>query len=168
MIVKEDPMSKFLIIYATKAGQTAKVSFFICEELKALGHKTEAFALKEIPKSLKLNDFDAVIIGAPVHAQRFPKALWNFVKMNSQILSQKPSAFFSVCLGILEKNPKVKEQEIKIVKDFFRSTGWNPEKWQIFAGALAYSKYNWFIKMIMKFISRRAGGDTDISKDYEY
>jgi menaquinone-dependent protoporphyrinogen oxidase len=36
------------------------------------------------------------------------------------------------------------------------------------AGALAYSKYNFFIKLVMKAIARKAGGPTDTSRDYEF
>jgi menaquinone-dependent protoporphyrinogen oxidase len=36
------------------------------------------------------------------------------------------------------------------------------------AGALTYSKYNFFIKLIMKTMARRAGGPTDTSRDYEF
>jgi menaquinone-dependent protoporphyrinogen oxidase len=36
------------------------------------------------------------------------------------------------------------------------------------AGALVYSKYSFFTKLIMKTISRRAGGPTDTSRDYEF
>ena len=36
------------------------------------------------------------------------------------------------------------------------------------AGALADTKYNWFIRSMMKRIAAKAGGDTDTSRDYEY
>jgi menaquinone-dependent protoporphyrinogen oxidase len=36
------------------------------------------------------------------------------------------------------------------------------------AGALPYSKYNFFIRFIMRRIAAQAGGDVDTSRDYEY
>jgi menaquinone-dependent protoporphyrinogen oxidase len=51
---------------------------------------------------------------------------------------------------------------------FVQETGWRPPYVLPVAGALAYSKYNFFIKLIMKTISRMAGGPTDTSRDYEF
>ena len=39
---------------------------------------------------------------------------------------------------------------------------------KVVAGALQYTKYNWFIRWVMRRIVSRAGGDTDTSRDYEY
>ena len=36
------------------------------------------------------------------------------------------------------------------------------------AGALPYTRYNWFIRLVMKRIAAKAGGDTDTTRDYEY
>jgi menaquinone-dependent protoporphyrinogen oxidase len=36
------------------------------------------------------------------------------------------------------------------------------------AGALAYSKYSFFVKLVMKTIAWKAGGPTDTSRDYEF
>jgi len=33
---------------------------------------------------------------------------------------------------------------------------------------LTYCKYNFFIKLMMKTIARKAGGPTDTSRDYEF
>jgi menaquinone-dependent protoporphyrinogen oxidase len=35
------------------------------------------------------------------------------------------------------------------------------------AGALAYSRYNFIIRFVMKQIARKAGAPTDTSRDYE-
>ena len=55
-----------------------------------------------------------------------------------------------------------------LVEKFFGDTGWHPRHWTIFAGALAYTKYNWFTRWVMKRIAQKAGGDTDTSRDHEY
>jgi menaquinone-dependent protoporphyrinogen oxidase len=73
-----------------------------------------------------------------------------------------------VCLGILQNDEKVKLEEKKIVEKFLNETGFRPSDTRIFAGALPYSQYNFFIRFIMKRIAGKAGGDTDTSKDYEY
>jgi menaquinone-dependent protoporphyrinogen oxidase len=39
---------------------------------------------------------------------------------------------------------------------------------KLVAGALRYTKYNFFVRWMMKRIVAAAGGDTDTSRDYEY
>lgn len=36
------------------------------------------------------------------------------------------------------------------------------------AGAIAYTKYAWPTRMMLKYISWRSGGSTDTSRDHEY
>jgi menaquinone-dependent protoporphyrinogen oxidase len=80
----------------------------------------------------------------------------------------KPSAFLSVSLGVLQPDPKVQQEVADIVNGFLRKTGWHPAIIQNVAGALLYTKYNWIKRWVMKRIVRKAGGDTDTSRDYEY
>jgi menaquinone-dependent protoporphyrinogen oxidase len=51
---------------------------------------------------------------------------------------------------------------------FVTETGWRPVRSLPVAGALAYSRYNVFIKFVMKRIARKAGAPTDTSRDYEF
>ena len=50
---------------------------------------------------------------------------------------------------------------------FIEETGWRPARALPVAGALAYSRYNFIIKFLMKRIARKAGAPTDTSRDYE-
>jgi menaquinone-dependent protoporphyrinogen oxidase len=51
---------------------------------------------------------------------------------------------------------------------FLAETGWKPSVTKVVAGALPYTRYNWFIRRVMKRIAAKAGGDTDATRDYEY
>lgn len=161
-------MQKFLIVYATEEGQTKKISKFVNKELLSLGLKVEMFDCKAI-KDLRIeNEYTAVIIGASVHNGKFSDDLVAWVKANKETLEKKPAAFFSVCLGILEKKFSAQDEEYRIIISFFDEVGWYPVKSAIFAGALKYSKYNWFTKWFMKKTALKAGVETDATKDYEY
>lgn len=161
-------MPKVLIVYGSSYGQTAKISNYISNELKKLKHDVDIYNSLGVPQSVNPEDYDAIIIGASVMAKGYQKSLKKWVKQNAQVLSKKPSAFFSVCLGILQDEEVVKQQEIKIVKDFLFWSNWQPQTWTIFAGSLLYTQYNWFTKRIMRYISKKAGGETDIFQNYEY
>ena len=161
-------MAKFLIVYGTKQGQTQKIANFMRDELVRENQSVDIFDSESIPEIIKPQSYDAIIIGGPVYRGNFPKNLRVWTKAYSEVLTGKPSAFFSVCLGIMQKEASVQKDENEIVKKFLQQTGWTPKVWTIFAGALPYSKYNWFVKMIMKRITKKAGGDTDTSRDYDY
>ena len=51
---------------------------------------------------------------------------------------------------------------------FVQETGWQPGKVGKFAGALVYRRYGRVKRWLMKLVVKRAGGDTDTSRDYEY
>ena len=161
-------MAFFLLLYSTNKGQTQKITNFIANDLQQRGHQVHVFNSSEIPISLSPDSYDATIIGAPVYKGEFSQDLQRWVSSHAKVLAKKPSAFFSVCLGILQNDPSVQKQERTIVENFFRATHWQPKTWTIFAGALPYSQYKWLLRMFMRRIAKKAGGDTDTSRDYEY
>lgn len=79
-----------------------------------------------------------------------------------------PCAFFSVCLGVLQDEPKVQKEVNSIVQKFFEELRWSPRQWAVFAGGLPFSKYNLFYKFLMKRIASQAGQEVKTSQDYEY
>jgi menaquinone-dependent protoporphyrinogen oxidase len=54
------------------------------------------------------------------------------------------------------------------VEEFRRRTGWTPAQTACFAGALRYRQYNPFIRLLMRLIVGKAGGETDTTRDHEY
>lgn len=161
-------MKKILIAYDSKDGQTKKIAEFIKEELQKNCWWVDIMNSRFPVTPIEIEQYDGVIVGGPVHASRYPKSLKFWVRRHADILSKKPSAFFSVCLGILQPGGDIKEQEEHIVNKFLKWTGWTPGATAIFAGAVKYTRYNWFTKWVMRHIVKKSGGSTDTSKDYEY
>lgn len=161
-------MSKILIVYGTAHGQTQKIARAIARELRTLDHEVSLHDSRDINESISPIRYDFVALGGSVQARDFQKPLKKWIHAHAHGLKQVPTAFFSVCLGILQKDEKVQKEEKEIVEHLFEETGWYPSLWTIFAGALPYTKYKWLTKFIMRRISKKAGGDTDTSRDYEY
>ncbi len=161
-------MLKILMVYGTTQGQTGKIATVMKKELAKAGHTVELFDSQGISNSIHLKDYDAALIGASVHAGGYQRSLKKWVKDHQVGLNRMPTAFFSVCLGILQKQESVQKEEVRIVEDFLASCDWKPNQKAIFAGALSYTQYNPLLKWWMRRISEKAGGDTDTSKDYEY
>lgn len=161
-------MARILMVYGTTQGQTGKIAFRIRDELLQAGHSVDLFDSSKISSSISTMKYEAVIIGASIHAGGYQRSLKRWVMANAQTLNCLPSAFFSVCLGVLQREISVQQDLARISEDFLKVSGWRPTKRVIFAGALSYSKYNSLLKWWMNRISKKAGGDTDTSKDYEY
>jgi menaquinone-dependent protoporphyrinogen oxidase len=56
----------------------------------------------------------------------------------------------------------------KYVSEFIAKTGWHPNLTQSVAGTVAYTRYPFLTRMVMKFISARTGRPTDTSRDWEF
>ena len=87
------------------------------------------------------------------------------------------AAFVSVTLseaGVEDprRTEAVRQQataDVKRMLDVFvAETGWLPARMFPVAGALAYSRYNFLVRFIMKRIARKEGAPTDTSRDYEF
>jgi menaquinone-dependent protoporphyrinogen oxidase len=161
-------MSRILLIFASKQGQTAKIAHRISETLNKEGHSVDLIDGKNLPEKIHIENYSAVVVGGSVHMGGYSRQLKTWVKLHSHELNSIPSAFFSVCLGVLQNEPKVDSELERIFENFLKSSEWQPKTKAVFAGGLAYSKYNAFLKWWMKRISKKLGGDTDTSHDYEY
>lgn len=159
-------MSRILVLYGTTQGQTAKIATFLGDTLKADG--ASATVVDASTASPSPDGYDAVIVAASVHAGGYQRTVRRWVHAHAQVLNEKPTAFISVCLGVLQHEPKVDQELTAIIDRFLTSTGWRPAITKSVAGALTYSRYNWFTRWAMVRIVRKAGGDTDTSRDYEY
>ncbi len=161
-------MAKFLVLYGTTEGHTRNVASHISTVLRKKEHTVDLVDSATFPGALKKEDYDGVIIGASVHQDKYQEAIQHYVKNNTSILNQMKSAFFSVCLSAAITDKEHYAEARKYISDFLQLTGWKPTIYEMFAGALLYTKYDYFKRLIMKFISAKEGRDTDTSRDYIY
>ena len=160
-------MSQVLILYGTNDGHTRKIAHAVAQPLSQLGIRTsivEAGGLNPQPCQ-----YDGIIVAASVHAGKYQKTVERWVRSHKDEFDAKPSAFLSVCLGVLQRtDPKVQADLDAIVRRFVTVTGWRPPIVKHVAGALLYTRYNFLKRWIMKRIAGKAGGATDVSRDHEY
>jgi uncharacterized protein (TIGR00730 family) len=163
---KEPLMSRILVLYGTSEGHTAKVANRLADTLRAQGGEVDV-----VDASMSAPDpagYAGVLVAASVHGGRYQKSVQRWVRTFAPELRDKPTAFMSVCLGILQHEEKVQHEVAAIIERFVNATGWTPSMTTTVAGALPYTRYNWITRWIMRRIARAAGGDTDVSRDYEY
>ena len=118
--------------------------------------------------SHRLRGYDAVIVAASVHTGAYQPEVRQWVHEHSPALADMPTAFISVCLGVLQPDPAVQKEVKATIDRFLTSTGWRPTAIKSVAGAVLYTRYGWLKRWLMRRIVRKAGGGTDTSRDYEY
>jgi menaquinone-dependent protoporphyrinogen oxidase len=159
-------MKKIAIVYATKFGQTEKIARYMEDKLQQRGFSTQLLNASE--KEPLSPEVDGVVYGGPVYSGKFPKRLIQWVRSNRASLDRIPTALFTVSLNAADKRPEARAADRMLIRKLIEQSGFAPGLTASFAGALKYRDYFWPIRLIMRRISRSAGGDTDTSKNYEY
>lgn len=161
-------MSRILVIFASQDGQTARIARRIGEVLSAAAQTVIVRAVDAPDAASELLAADAVIVGGAVRFGHHLRSLEKFVRESQPALAARPNAFFSVSLSASHADERHRAESERMVAEFAKATGWHPDATMRVAGALRYSRYNPFIRFMLKMISTVSGGDTDTSKDYEY
>jgi menaquinone-dependent protoporphyrinogen oxidase len=130
------------------------------------GHDVTIADASETPPSP--SSYDAVIIGASIHIHKYQSAVMHYINRHIEELNKIPSAFFSVCLAVASVMEEEHHEAMKITNDFLERMGWKPLMTTQIAGALKYTQYDFFTRLVMKRIAKREGRTTDTSRDHEY
>ena len=160
-------MPRVLVLYVTTEGQTARIAERIAQRLRDKGHTVDAHRADAIPSGVELATYDGIIVGASIHYGHHPGYLRALVRRHRATLTVRPNAFFSVSLSAGGPGAKPEAAQ-RYLENFLRQVDWQPSQTASFAGALQYSKYGTFKKLLMRMIVGMAGGDTDMTRDYEY
>jgi menaquinone-dependent protoporphyrinogen oxidase len=161
-------MKSVLVVYGTTEGQTRKIAEFITDALRARGVKVDLVDSAGEGAALVQPVYSAAIVCGSLHQHRFQASLLRFVKQNSGWLAGVPAAFVAVSLAALLKDAESHDELRTIAEAFYREAGWTPAVTRHVAGALRYTEYDYFKRLIMRLIAKHQGGDTDTSRDHEY
>ncbi len=164
-------MRSVLILYATREGQTEKIAKQIAKHLEHNGLKVYLVDARDasVAASLDLSAYDVLVFGASMHAGGLEQELVRFVNRNADQIERMPRSFFLVTLSAATKQDELRTQSLadaqrKMSEQLLPKF----DDIEMIAGALTYSKYAAPVRWLMRRISRKAGGDTDVSRDYEY
>jgi menaquinone-dependent protoporphyrinogen oxidase len=157
-------MSRILLGYASTYGQTRKIADTLAAELRRAGHEVElADAMIATPPPVE--DYDAIVLGSRVQFGVHARPILDYIADHRAALDAVPSYVFSVSMAAASNSAADPEGYLE---KLFAVTHWRPRAAVAFAGALPYRSYGWFLRFLMKRISRRAGHATDTRRDYEY
>jgi len=157
-------MTRVLVLYASTHGQTGRIAARIAE---TIGPAAELRSI-DTASTLAPWEYDAVVVGASVHAGHYQKAVLKWVRANAAALSRMPSAFFSVCLAAADDTEEARASSQHYIDEALEATGWQPRLVTGFAGALQYREYDVFTRLLIKLISKHEGHPTDTSRDHDF
>lgn len=164
-------MTDILIVYATREGQTEKVARRLADCLKSGGAGVQLVdvARPEFPHNRSLESFDLLVFGASMHAGGLESEIVDFINANAARIGMMSRSFFLVLLSAAAKDSQLRSRWLADARNKMnRQLSVEFDEVEMIAGALAYSKYSLPLKWLMQRIARKAGEDTDTSRDYEY
>lgn len=161
-------MSKILVLYASKTGQTAKIAERMAQQARDRGHTVDCLSMKHLSRDFDLDAYDGILVGAPIRMGKFPRPVVRFVRRYRDRLVTHKAGFFTVCMAAADKRPETQQDLAKWIASFLGETGWQPAMQGVFAGAVLYTRYDFITRIIMKKISAAEGRSTDTSRDHEY
>lgn len=156
---------RVLVVFHSGEGQTEKIADRIARELERRG---ALVTLHEASSAPPPTACDAVVIGDSIHGGRHSRQLARWVERYEAELGAVPVAMFQVSLTSAVDDDVHAGEANRLVQQFLDATGLDPAMVGLFAGALAYTRYGWLKRAVMKRIVASEGGDTDTSRDHEY
>jgi len=160
-------MARILVVFATTDGHTGRVVQEVADDIRQLGNSVNVVDLGE-KKPVSFDAVDAAILAGSVHVGRFQRRLVKFTHDNADSLAKLPNAFLAVILAAAQDTEPARREVAKSLARFAAETRFRPAHILPVAGALLYTRYGFFKRLVMRSIARRTLGDTDTSRDYEY
>ena len=169
-------MKPLTVLYATRHGQTRKIAEYVSAGLRAQGFDVDVRNVRGAG-DLKLDSYGGIVLAASVHRGKHEREMVSFVRNHLLELNRSPNAFLTVTLSEAgAERPGANAEERNrfstdvqgVIERFLRESGWQPKLVLPVAGALVYSKYNFVLRLLMRWIAKSSGAETDTSRDYEY
>ncbi len=159
-------MSRLLIIYSSRYGQTCKIANRLAQDAHAIGIFAEAVDIsKALP--LPLEDYTGVLIGTPIYMGRSDPSLVKWVRKNKTFLNSVTTGLYTVSLNAANLGLRAQTTNEMLIQDFTNKTGLVPAVSKSIAGALHYPAYNPIIRFLMRWISKSEGGPIDTKQEHE-
>lgn len=157
--------ARVLLVFHSGEGQTAKIADRIAQRLRGAGAAVEVHDADDAPSPA---GFDAVVLGDSIHVGHHSKALRRYGEEHADAVNAMPMALFQVCMASADHDDEHDHIANKYLADLLHETGIDPDVVGMFAGALAYTRYGWITKRVVRSIEKREGRSTDMTKDVEY
>nr|AEM25297.1 protoporphyrinogen oxidase [Zelonia costaricensis] len=158
---------KYLMLYSTTDGHTKTIIETMAKQLTdENGARCDVADIKDGGR-YPLSQYQKVLLGASIRYGYFSSAFHEYVAKHQGELNAMPSAFFGVNLTA-RKEGKNTAMTNAYTRKFLTQSPWQPQLSGVFAGALWYPRYNYFDRVLIQFIMKVTGGETDPAKEIVY
>lgn len=159
-------MPHVLVIYESRFGQSAKIAAHAGDVARRCGLDVRVLHV-ELARQVELNETDAFVVVAPIYFGRHTWSIERFLRKRADVLSRKPTAFVSVSNSAASAEPRGPAKARWVAHRFAARTSIHPKITLIAGGAIAYPRYNFVMKRVMRMIAKREGAPTDMSRVHE-
>ena len=159
-------MTRILLTYSTTDGQTLRICQRIAQVIEGRGDKVAVISVDENLK-LEPGSFDKIVVGASIRYGKHRPQVYEFIARHLHILTNTPSAFFTVNV-VARKPGKDKPESNPYLRKFLKQIEWHPDLLGVFAGKINYPIYNFWDRQIIRFIMWMTHGPTDPSAVVEF
>jgi menaquinone-dependent protoporphyrinogen oxidase len=159
-------VARILIVYSTTDGHTLEICRRLQQVIEQQAHSVELVSLDDEP-NVDLTPFDKIVVGASIRYGKHKPAVYEFINRNKPKLESRPNAFFSVN-AVARKPDKDQPDTNPYLSKFLRQITWQPGKLAVFAGKIDYRKYDFWDRLIIRFIMWITKGPTDPDNVYEF
>ena len=114
---------RFLIVYASTRGHTAKVASRMASVLATQGAEVD---LRDVAGAGELRplQYDVVIVAGSVHAGRHQQEIIDWAKHHAAALSGMSTGFVSVCLAAADDSDEARRAARDYIEDMQDDSGW--------------------------------------------
>jgi menaquinone-dependent protoporphyrinogen oxidase len=162
--------ARVLVAYATAGseGQTQLIAARLAEALRAGGARADVVDCEAPPSGLRLDEYDAALVGGSVRGNRYRRSLRRFLRAGRDELARMPWAFFSVCLTVAATREDDRAAARELPRRFLRELALEPREVAVFAGALRFSRHRRLGARLLFAINRRYLPETDMDHDWVF
>jgi menaquinone-dependent protoporphyrinogen oxidase len=157
---------RILIVYASRHGQTRKITQRIADVAEAEGAEVHLFEVSEVPREVLPHSCDLVILAGALYFGRHQKKLERFASAQRTNLAKVRTAFVSVSGAA--RTAEGRPVAVEAAQSFVTRTGWTPDRIELVAGGEPYTRYGFFTRHFMIRYSRKLGRIVDPKCDYEF
>ena len=157
---------RVLLAFASVEGHTKKIAVYVEQVLREAGCDVARVNVIDSMGSVRIDDFDVVVLAASVHRQRHPKEFEKFLRTFGDRLQLLPALFFSVSL--CAAFPSGQAEATSYVRDLAERTGYSATSTALIGGALQFSKYQDFERQVVRLIGLHLKQYTSVAQDAEF
>jgi menaquinone-dependent protoporphyrinogen oxidase len=149
-----------LIVFATVEGQTGKIADFVRQRVAEAGRDVVIVEMTDETLAVPFDGVEEVILAAPVHERRHPRAFENFLASRTRELGDRRTLLISVSLSAAFEDGLEEAQDY--VVEMKMRTGFTPDAEAMVAGAVRPGGYDYFQTQVVRHVVLR-GRDHDPS-----